>query len=64
MYVLRKLVKSPLLDVLEVAENNKMIILFPTLILMPNHPFLRAENLWSLSLDTVISTSVTDSPVS
>jgi len=63
MCVLRKLVKSPLLDMLEVAENSKMIILFFTLILVPNHPFLRAESLWSLSLDTVISTPATDSPV-
>lgn len=62
--VLRKLVMSPLLDVLEIAENNKMITLFPALILVPNHPFLRAESLWSLSSDTVISTAATDSPVS
>lgn len=54
----------PLLDILEVAENSKMMVLFFPLILMPNHPFLRAESLWSMSLDTVISTGATDSPVS
>lgn len=62
--VLRKLIKPPLLDILEVAENSKMIILFLPLISVPNHPFLRAESLWSLSLDTVISAAATDSPVS
>lgn len=49
--VLRKLVKPLLLDILDIAENSKMIILVLSLILVPNHPFLRAESLWSLSLD-------------
>lgn len=47
-----KLVKPLLLDILDIAENSKMIILVLSLILVPNHPFLRAESLWSLSLDT------------
>lgn len=47
-----------------VSENSEKTVWFFPLILIPNHSFPRAESLWSLSLDAMISIGVTDSPVS
>lgn len=61
--VLKKIIKPPLLHIPEVAENSKMLILFFLLFLVLNNPFLRAVRPWALSLDIVISTAATGSPV-